>query len=74
MDLQQIEHEALHLSREERARLVQQLILSLDAPSEEELRAAWLQEAANRAAEIDDKVVTAVPGSAVLSKARALLG
>ena len=74
MDLQQIEQEALHLSKEERARLVKQLILSLDSLSKEELRKAWLQEAARRAEEIDDKLLSAVPGSAVLSKARALVG
>lgn len=74
MDLQQIEQEALHLSREERAKLVQQLILSLDALSKEELRKVWLQEAARRAEEIDSNFVSAIPGSAVLSKARALVG
>lgn len=50
MDLQQIEQEALHLSKDERARLVKQLILSLDSLSKEELRKAWLQEAARRCA------------------------
>lgn len=74
MDLQQTEREALHLSKDERARLVKQLILGLDSPSKEEVRKAWLEEAARRAEEIDDKLLSAVPGSAVLSKARAMVG
>tara|TARA_R100000900_G_scaffold102403_1_gene79414 strand:+ start:95560 stop:95826 length:267 start_codon:yes stop_codon:yes gene_type:complete len=74
MDLQQIEQEALHLSKDERARLVKQLILSLDSPSKEEVRKAWLQEAARRAEEIDDELLSATAGSAVLSKARDMVG
>ena len=38
MDLQKIEDEALHLPKEERVKLIQRLVLSLESPSEEELR------------------------------------
>ncbi|WP_416138236.1 addiction module protein [Halomonas sp. HK25] len=70
MDLQQLEDEALHLPKEERARLIQRLVLSLDSPSADELRADWLVEARRRAEELDNGSVQAVPGEDVLKKAR----
>lgn len=73
MDLQKIEDEALHLPKKERAQLIQRLVLSLDAPSEEELRADWLLEARRRAEELDSGSVQAVPGDEVMKKARALI-
>ncbi|MGP0175201.1 addiction module protein [Pseudomonas sp. NCHU5208] len=73
MDLQKIEDEALHLSREERAQLIRRLVLSLEAPSEEELRADWLLEARQRVEELDSGSVQAVPGDAVMNKAKALI-
>ena len=53
--------------------LIRRLILSLDSPSDEELRADWLHEARRRAEELDQGVVQAVPGEEVMRKARALL-
>ncbi|MDP3976754.1 MAG: addiction module protein [Pseudomonas sp.] len=73
MDLQKIEDEALHLPKEERAQLIQRLVLSLDAPSEEELRSDWLIEARRRAEELDSGSVQAVPSEEVMRKARALI-
>ena len=73
MDLQRIEDEALNLPKEERAQLIQRLVLSLDAPSEEELRFAWLLEARRRAEELDNGSVQTVPGDDVMRKARALI-
>jgi putative addiction module component (TIGR02574 family) len=73
MDLQKIEDEALHLSKEERALLIQKLILSLESPSKEELRSAWLLEARRRAQELDDGSVAAVYSEDVMEKARALI-
>lgn len=73
MNLRSIEDEALHLPKEERALLIQRLVLSLDSPSEEELRSDWLHEARRRAEELDEGVVQAVPGEDVLKKARALI-
>ena len=73
MDLQKIEDEALHLPKKERAQLIQRLVLSLDAPSEEELRADWLLEARRRAEELDSGAVQAVSGDEVMKKARALI-
>ncbi len=73
MSLQRIEDEALHLPKEERAQLIQRLVLSLESPSEEELRSDWLLEARRRAEELDNGTVQAVPGDAVMKKARALI-
>ncbi|MCK0767841.1 addiction module protein [Chromohalobacter canadensis] len=73
MDLQKIEDEALHLPKEERARLVQRLVLSLEAPSEEELRSDWLLEARRRAEELDSGSVQRVSSDDVMRKARALI-
>lgn len=73
MNLQKIEGEALHLPKEERAQLIQRLVLSLDSPSEEDLRSDWLLEARRRAEELDNGTVQAVPGDDVMRRARALI-
>lgn len=73
MNLQKIEEEALHLSKEERAELIQKLLLSIDTPSANELREDWLAEAATRAKELDDGVVEGIPDDEVLRKARMLI-
>jgi len=73
MNLQSIEDEALHLPKEERAQLIQRLVLSLESPSEEELRSDWLLEARRRAEELDNGSVQAVSGEDVMRKARALI-
>lgn len=73
MSLQKIEDEALHLPKEERAQLIQRLVLSLESPSEEELKSDWLFEARRRAEELDNGSVQAVPGDDVMRKARALI-
>ena len=73
MNIQKIENEALHLPREERAQLIQRLVLSLESPSEEELRSDWLLEARRRAEELDNGSVQAVSGKEVIRKAKALI-
>jgi putative addiction module component (TIGR02574 family) len=73
MNLQKIEDEALHLPKEERAQLIQRLVLSLESPSEDELRSDWLIEARRRGDELDNGTVKAVPGVDVIRKARALV-
>ena len=73
MNLQKIEDEALHLPKEERAQLIQRLVLSLESPSEEELRSDWLLEARRRAEELDSGAVQAVSGEDVMKKAQALI-
>jgi putative addiction module component (TIGR02574 family) len=73
MNLQKIEDEALHPPKEERALLIQKLVLSLESPSREELRSVWLLEARRRAQELDDGSVQAVSSEDVMRKARALI-
>lgn len=73
MDLPKIEDEALHLPEDQRAHLVQRLVSSLDAPSEEELRADWFAEARRRADELANGSVQAVSGDYILREARALV-
>ena len=68
-----IEDEALHLSEEERAKLAQKLLLSLDAPSDGEIEEDWLLEARRRARELDEGLVQPVSADEVRRKARALL-
>ncbi|WP_409526506.1 addiction module protein [Nitrincola sp. MINF-07-Sa-05] len=72
MNLQSIEDEALHLPKEERAKLIQRLVLSLESPTEEELRSDWLLVAQSRAEELDNGSVQAVSGQNVMRRARAL--
>ncbi len=73
MNLQKIQDEALHLPKEERAQLVQRLVLSLESPSKEELRSDWLLEARRRAEELDSGSVQPVSGEDVMRKARTLI-
>ncbi|WP_417526580.1 addiction module protein [Marinomonas shanghaiensis] len=73
MNHQSIEDEALHLPREKRAQLIQRLVLSLESPSEEELKSDWLLEARRRAEELDNGAVQAVSDEDVMKKARALI-
>jgi len=48
MRLEEIVVEVLQLSQEERAKLAQKLLLSLDAPSDAEIAEDWLLEAHRR--------------------------
>lgn len=73
MNLKQIEDEALHLSEEERAELAQKLLLSLDAPTTDEIEEHWLIEARRRARELDEGIVKPISAEEVRKKARALL-
>lgn len=73
MDFKTIEDEALHLSPEDRAKLAQRLILSLDSLTDIEIKESWLVEAQRRAQEIDRGEVQAIPAEEVRRKARALL-
>lgn len=73
MNHQIIEDEALHLPREKRAALIQRLVLSLESPTEEELKSDWLLEARRRAEDLDNGSVQAISGEDVMKKARALI-
>ena len=73
MNLEQIEDNALHLSQEDRAKLAQKLLLSIDIPSESEIADDWLIEAQRRARELDAGTVQPVSAEEVRRKAQALL-
>lgn len=73
MNLNEIKNEALHLSERDRANLVQQLLISLDSPSQEEIADDWLLEAQQRARELDDGSVLPISAEEVRRKVQALL-
>ena len=73
MNIEQLESEILDLPEEERARLAQKLLLSLDTPSEDEIAKDWLELARQRAAELDQGLVEPVSAEEVRRKAESLL-
>jgi hypothetical protein len=73
LNFQNIADEALNLPKEQRASLIQKLLLSLDTPPRGELREDWLCEAGHRAEELDQGSVQTISSDEVLKKARALL-
>jgi putative addiction module component (TIGR02574 family) len=64
---------ALLLSPNERAMLADHLLASLDAPNQEEIDAAWAEEAERRMREIDEGKVEAIDGELVMERLRARL-
>ncbi len=73
MTVTDLEAKALELTPKERARLAQRILESLEALSESEIEALWLQEADRRDRELDADPSRAIPGADVLREARALL-
>ncbi|MDA1128190.1 MAG: addiction module protein [Chloroflexi bacterium] len=73
MDPQTIEREALGLPPEDRAKLAQKLLLSLETLSTEESEQAWLVEAERRARDLDSGDVQPISADEVRKKARARL-
>jgi putative addiction module component (TIGR02574 family) len=73
MNIETIRREALSLSAQERAELAEQLLSSLDALSPTEIEPLWFQEAARRAAEIDQGVSRPIPSDLVRREALDLL-
>ena len=73
MNLLQIESEALSLPVQDRAALVQRLLLSLEEVSESEFETLWAEESVRRIAEFDEEKTQSIPGEEVANKARALL-
>ena len=74
MEPKRVENEALRLPPEERAKLAQKLILSLDTLSEEELEQVWLVEADRRARELDRGEIQPVSAEEVRCKAKRKMG
>jgi len=73
MDIAPLEDEVLKLSALDRARLVRELLDSLDDLPPQELERLWFDEASRRAAQLDTGEVHLVSGEEVDRKARALL-
>ena len=73
MDIETIRHELLSLPAHERAQLAELLLSSLDTLSEVEIEQLWFQEAARRAAEMDQGLVPRIPAEVVRQEAQALL-
>ena len=68
---EQLEVEAKSLPRDERARLAEALIASLDGESE--IERAWFDEAERRAAELDSGAVKGIPAEQVFAELDELL-
>ena len=73
MKFNQIEAEALNLSKEERAELAQKFLLSLETSSEKEIAEDWLMEAQRRARDLNEDIVQPISAEEVRRKAQALL-
>ena len=73
MNTTELMNEAASLPLEERARLVDSLLQTLN-PVDETVAAAWLATARRRLDELDSGRVAAVPGDAVFEKVRRRLG
>lgn len=71
MSVQELEAEILKLPSHERARLAEVLIASLD--EEDEIAAAWADEAERRYEELRSGAVAAVPAAEVLARVRSRL-
>lgn len=63
--LDKVLREALELAQEDRAKLVEHLLESLDPEVDEGAEEAWAQEISRRAAEIDSGAVTTIPWDVV---------
>jgi putative addiction module component (TIGR02574 family) len=73
MNIESIRREALSLPAQERAELAEALFSSLNAIPEEEYEQLWFQEAAKRAAEMDQGRSQRITADCVLREAQALL-
>lgn len=71
MNLEELEVEVMKLSLEARARIAEKLILSLDAPSEEENLHLWVIEAERRLKELREGKAKEILAEEVFRRARA---
>lgn len=69
LTVEALEAEALGLSAADRARLVDKLIVSLDA--EPDVEAAWAVEIERRHAEIESGAISLLPGAETLARLKA---
>jgi len=66
-----IMEDALSLPPGARAMLADQLLVSLDAEDQKRIDALWAEEAERRDKEIEDGLVTPIPGEEVMERLRA---
>jgi hypothetical protein len=71
--LAEVERDARALTGRERAQLLQALIRDLDAPFEDNVDGAWLEEAERRLDRIEAGDVTPLAGADVIAEAKARL-
>ncbi|HEX5873432.1 MAG TPA: addiction module protein [Pyrinomonadaceae bacterium] len=67
---EEIMHAALALPPGARAMLAEHLMESLDSEDQERIEALWAEEAARRDKEIEDGIVTPIPGDEVMNRLR----
>jgi putative addiction module component (TIGR02574 family) len=65
-----LEAELLNLSPEERVRLAERLISSLDQEADADAEELWLREAERRLEELESGAISSVPADRVVEKAR----
>ena len=68
-----LEAKALKLPAEQRARLAERLISSLDQQTDADCEELWIQEAERRLDELDSGRAEAIPAERVIEKARSTL-
>lgn len=73
MNDEQLESEVMKLGLNARARLAEKLILSLDAPSEEENVRLWVAEAERRLKDLREGRAKEIPAEEVFHRARQAL-
>ena len=73
LNLEELETKVLNLSLEGRARLAEKLILSLDAPSEEENLHLWVVEAEKRLKTLREGKAKEIPAEEAFRRARAAI-
>ena len=73
MDVNTLEHEALGLPSNERARLAVDLIESLENLSDREVERLWLAESQRRVRQVDKGEVAMVPAEVVAARVTDLL-
>jgi putative addiction module component (TIGR02574 family) len=69
-DFDQILKAALALPPDARAMLADHLLVSLDAPNQKQIDAAWAEEIERRIREIDEGKVETIDGESVMQKLR----
>jgi putative addiction module component (TIGR02574 family) len=67
---EEVMNAALALPPNERERLAEQLMETLDAAEQARIDALWAEEAARRDREIEDGIVKPIPGEEVMNRMR----